>query len=192
MTKKNPPSEDAHAAFLEANPGMKPLKATPRIRVSQRPPTPTKRRFRDPEDEPDTTRPLFIDRDKEATLERETLITVKHSSISNKILRNLAKGQYNVEASLDMHGMTVAVAEREVDAFLKACLQRKLQVVLLIHGKGTHQQKPILKNKLYQWLSQVDDILAFCSAAPSQGHRGALVVLLKRKQEEKHRWTQKT
>lgn len=192
MTKKNTPPDEAHAAFLAANPGMTPLKKTARVSVKKYPPIKPKPRHHRHEDEPDTRLPLFINRDVEPTLERETVVMVKHSSISNKILRNLAKGQYNVEAALDMHGMTVAIAEREVDAFLKACLQKELQVVLLIHGKGTHQQRPILKNKLYQWLAQVDDILAFCSAAPSQGQRGALVVLLKRKQEEKHRWTQKT
>lgn len=192
MTKKNTPPDEAQLEFLEANPGMKPLKVTPKVNLNQAPRPPLNRRRREPDIEQDERPPLFINRDLEPTLDRETIITVKHRSISNKILRNLGKGQYNVEAFLDLHGMTVATAEREVDAFLKACLQRGLQVVLLIHGKGTHQQKPILKNKLHQWLSQVDDILAFCSAAPFQGHHGALVVLLKRKQEEKHRWTQKT
>lgn len=192
MTKKNTSPDEARLAFLEANPGVQPLKVRAKVNLNQAPRPAQNRRPRRQEAEPDERPPLFIDRDVEPSLERETIITVKHRSISNKILRNLGKGQYNVEAVLDLHGMTVATAEREVDAFLKACLQKGLQVVLLIHGKGTHQQKPILKNKLHQWLSQVDDILAFCSAAPSQGHHGALVVLLKRKQEEKHRWTQKT
>ncbi len=181
MGKKYTISDEDLAAFKEANRGTRPLKTKPR--VEKQPPRPNKRRYKAAEDDDDTL-PLFVDRDEIPQHESESVLTRKHASISNKILRNLGKAQYNIEAVLDLHGFTVAKAELEVDAFLKSCLLTHRQVVLIIHGKGAPGQMPVLKNKLYQWLCQVEEVLAFCSAAPAQGGKGALVVLLKRKQEE--------
>lgn len=111
-------------------------------------------------------------------------IAYKHESISNKILRKLNKGQYNVDAVLDLHGMTTDKAKKAVDSFLQECLHEKIRVALIIHGKGLHKQMPILKNKLNQWLRNIDIVLAFCSAASGHGSRGAIYVLLKRAREE--------
>ena len=96
----------------------------------------------------------------------------------------MRKGQYNVEAILDLHGMTVAKANAEVDRFLQQCLHQGIRIVLIIHGKGHHSQEPILKNKLNHWLRSIDGVLAFCSAAKEHGSRGASYVLLKRKTGE--------
>lgn len=104
--------------------------------------------------------------------------------ISHKILRNLRKGQYNVEAILDLHGKTVDEASVLLEAFLQHCLSHQVRVVLIIHGKGNPTITPILKNKLNHWLRETMTVLAFCSAAPKAGGRGALYVLLKRITEE--------
>lgn len=181
MSKKYTISEEDLAAFKNANRGTRPIKTKPR--VEKTPPRPTKRRYRAPE-APEDTLPLFVDRDETPHHDSDAILIHKHASISNKILRNLGKAQYNIEAVLDLHGFTAAKAEIEVDAFLKHCLLTHRQVVLIIHGKGAPGQMPVLKNKIYQWLSQIEEVLAFSSAAPAQGGKGALVVLLKRKQEE--------
>ena len=39
----------------------------------------------------------------------------------------------------------------------------------------------ILKNKLNNWLRQVDEIIAFCSAVAKDGGQGALYLLLRRR-----------
>lgn len=109
----------------------------------------------------------------------EEFIVFNQSGISNKILRKLRKGQYNVDAILDLHGMSVEEAKTAIQTFLQRCLQKKLRVVLIIHGKGRQGQMPILKNKLNHWLRELNSILAFCSAAPEHGSRGAIYVLLK-------------
>lgn len=112
----------------------------------------------------------------------EEYIAYKGSGISNKILRKLGKGQYNVEAILDLHGMSVEAAEKAVSRFLQQCLHEGRRVVLIIHGKGRHKQMPILKNKLNHWLRTITVVLAFCSAA--HNNRGAIYVLLKRTMED--------
>jgi len=114
----------------------------------------------------------------------DEFIAFKQTGISNKTLRKLRKGQYNVEAILDLHGMSVGKAKASVDSFLQQCLHEGIRVVLIIHGKGHHSQAPILKNKLNHWLRKIHAVLAFCSAAPSHGSRGATYVLLKHMTEE--------
>lgn len=113
----------------------------------------------------------------------ETKLSYHQSGISHKILRNLRKGQYNVEAVLDLHGMTANKASAAVDKFLRECLADKNRVVLIIHGKGRSEQ-PVLKNKLNHWLRGLTDVLAFCSASSAHGSRGAVYVLLRAKHED--------
>ena len=118
-------------------------------------------------------------------LQSEEFISYQTSGIANKILRKLRKGQYNIEAILDLHGKTVDNARLAIDRFLNECLQQELRVVLIIHGKGHHSHVPVLKNKVNHWLRETNSVLAFCSASPAHGSRGATYVLLKRTKQEK-------
>jgi DNA-nicking Smr family endonuclease len=117
-------------------------------------------------------------------VDKEDLISYKQIGVPDKTLRKLRKGKYNVDAILDLHGLSVEKAKVAIQDFLLECIHREIEVALIIHGKGRHSEIPILKNKLNQWLRGIDLILAFCSAASSQGNRGAVYVLLKRKKEE--------
>lgn len=114
----------------------------------------------------------------------ETSLSYKQPSISKKIFSKLRKGQYPNDAMLDLHGMTVDEAESALSSFLEEAIEHAMRVVLIIHGKGHHQNKPILKNKLNHWLRETNIVLAFCSATPSHGGQGAVYVLLKRHIEE--------
>jgi DNA-nicking Smr family endonuclease len=109
----------------------------------------------------------------------DTILSFKKTNIADKILRNLKKGQYNIEARLDLHGMTIQEAEIALSHFFETCLTQKYRVVLIISGKGKNHYAPVLKNKLNQWLRQFAPVLAFCSALPRHGGTGALYVLLK-------------
>jgi DNA-nicking Smr family endonuclease len=117
-------------------------------------------------------------------LTSDTLVAFKRTGIQDKVLRNLRAGQYNVEAILDMHGMTVAQANDSLSSFLSQCLQQGVCHALIIHGKGRSHSHPILKNKLNHWLRDLPQVLAFCSAAAKDGRSGAMYVLLKNKKRE--------
>lgn len=121
----------------------------------------------------------FNETDDLPILQREEWMAYKQTAIPNKILRKLRKGQYTVEARLDLHGMSVNEAKIAVNRFLQQCLYEKMRVVLIIHGKGRYDHVPILKNKLNQWLRTTNHVLAFCSASITHGSRGALYILLK-------------
>lgn len=179
MPKKPKTSQTDLDHFHAAVKDVKPLKKD-KVRLS--PPVP-KRRPIQPEIEEEL--PSLIDhsslRSEIATpVSGEEFISYKQIGVANKTLRNLRKGQYNVEAILDLHGMTIDEAENALENFLHDCLKTRVQVGLIIHGKGNPSQMPILKNKLNLWLRAMNIVLAFCTAIPRHGGGGALYVFLKR------------
>ncbi len=100
----------------------------------------------------------------------------------NKLLRKLRRGQFEIEAELDLHGMRVKDASAEITAFLNHSLSSGYRCVKVIHGKGrgAKSELPILKNKVNTWLRQIPQVMAFCSAQPNDGGIGAVYILLKR------------
>ncbi|HEX2548190.1 MAG TPA: Smr/MutS family protein, partial [Gammaproteobacteria bacterium] len=108
------------------------------------------------------------------------LLFFARPGIQYKILRKLREGQYNAEAILDLHGMTVEESRTALYHFIIQCRQKGVRHALVIHGKGRANCKPILKNKLNHWLRQIPEVLAFSSAHAKDGATGALYVLLRR------------
>lgn len=100
--------------------------------------------------------------------------------IQKRVLRRLRRGQYAMQAELDLHGLTRAEAGRELTAFLADCRDRGLTGVRIIHGKGRRSanEGPVLKPAVAGWLRRRAEVLAFCSARPVDGGNGALYVLL--------------
>ncbi len=103
--------------------------------------------------------------------------------IQKTVFRKLRTGKYTVEAELDLHGMFAKEARALVGGFINNSQNRGLRCVRIIHGKGlsSPNKKPVLKNKVNQWLQQMDAVLAFSSALPVDGGTGAVYVLLKKR-----------
>lgn len=101
--------------------------------------------------------------------------------LQQRQLRRLRRGQLACSATLDLHGMTVATARSAVVEFIAGCRAQQIRCVHMIHGKGygAGVDMPVLKNRLNSWLRQHPDVLAFSSAQPRDGGRGALYVLLR-------------
>jgi len=168
-------------AFHSAVSGTKPLKIPDKVRL--KPPLSRKKPVVAHNKQEKETLHLNESLELDAVAGEE-FISYKQAGISNKILRNLRKGQYNVQATLDLHGFIVDDAKEAVDEFLQHCLQDSIRVALIIHGKGHHSEMPVLKNKLNHWLRELPSVLAFCSATTIHGSRGAIYVLLKRHARE--------
>jgi DNA-nicking Smr family endonuclease len=181
MPKKWKPSEEDIAAFHKAIEDVKPL-VQKKVRIN-----------RSAKYQPDLSSfpshtPIELsltENEIPIPVKGDEFIVFKQAGVSNKTLRKLRKGQYNVDAILDLHGNSVDEARMLVENFLIQSLQERIRIVLIIHGKGRyHNEMPILKNKLNQWLRETNFVLAFCSATPAHGSRGALYVLLKQYSEE--------
>lgn len=175
MRKKLKITQGDITTFHQAVQGTKPLIHN-KIRLTLSPPaTPASSEGNKPPLETFS----FGDTDYLTPVKGDEFIEFRRTSISYKILRKLRKGQYNVTATLDLHKMRVDEAKIAVDCFLQQCLDQGIRVVRIIHGKGHHSHTPVLKNKLNHWLREIDQVLAFCSATPADGNRGALYVLLR-------------
>lgn len=107
----------------------------------------------------------------------------QRAGLQQAVLRRLRRGQYAVEAELDLHGLTADQAREALAGFLLECRTRGRRCVRVIHGKGRGSpgRRPVLKLKVDHWLRQWDDVLAFCTARPVDGGSGALYVLLRRR-----------
>ena len=97
-----------------------------------------------------------------------------------RVLRDLRRGRWVVQTSLDLHGHTRDEARAALVYFLAECQKTAQRCVRIVHGKGQHSpgREPVLKNLVPGWLSQRRDVLAFCQARTIDGGAGALVVLL--------------
>lgn len=102
--------------------------------------------------------------------------------IQQRVLRKFRRGQYAIEAELDLHGRTTNEARDLVVDFLRRMQASNKRCVRIIHGKGLSSigKLPVLKVKVNSWLRQKNEVLAFCSARPQDGGTGAVYVLLKR------------
>lgn len=97
--------------------------------------------------------------------------------------QKLRKGRYTIEATLDLHHLTIEEAETEFTRFLITSRQKYYRVIKLIHGKGSRDpnRPAILKNHVNHWLKQCPFVLAFCSAAAKDGGTGAVYIYLSQK-----------
>lgn len=96
-------------------------------------------------------------------------------------LKKLRRGGWVIRAELDLHGHTGDEARVALAAFLNRCNLEDRRCVRIIHGKGygSKNRLPVLKNKVRHWLTQREDVLAFCQARTVDGGAGAVIVLLK-------------
>ncbi|MFN2348941.1 MAG: Smr/MutS family protein [Thioalkalivibrio sp.] len=103
--------------------------------------------------------------------------------LQRSVYRKLRRGQFRLDAELDLHGMTTAEARQALAVFLAEARDARWRCVRVIHGKGLRSSNrgPVLKGHVAHWLSQRDEVLAFSSARPADGGTGAVYVLLRRR-----------
>lgn len=99
------------------------------------------------------------------------------------ITERLHGGDFSVQDHVDLHGMTMEEAEKELEVFFSAATTRGLRMVLIIHGRGkSSPAKPVLKSMVREWLttgSYRTWVIAFASARLCDGGAGATYVLLR-------------
>jgi DNA-nicking Smr family endonuclease len=102
--------------------------------------------------------------------------------IDRRELRRLKRGEYRVQARLDLHGMTAPEARDEVIRLLQQSRQAGHRCVCIVHGRGLNSAGgvAVLKAQVRHQLARAPAVLAFTSAPPSGGGSGAVYVLLRR------------
>ena len=111
------------------------------------------------------------------------------------VSRALSRRRLSPEASLDLHGMTLAAAEQAVGRFLERATARDLRVVLIVTGKGLRKESGRLiggriRSEFVGWLNRADNrayVRAVRSAHAHHGGSGAFYLLLRRRSSAKSR-----
>ena len=109
-----------------------------------------------------------------------------NDGIGNNVFNRFRKGQYPIEASLDLHRMRVKQARDQVLAFIKECMRLQIRTALICHGKAEFaEQKATLKSCVNHWLQELTDVQAFHSAQLKHGGTGSVYVMLRKSEAKK-------
>jgi DNA-nicking Smr family endonuclease len=119
--------------------------------------------------------------DHESLLEADESLSYCAPGIGPDVLRRLRRGEWSIQAQIDLHGHRVDEAREALVEFLRESIKRGLRCVRVVHGKGLGSpgKMPVLKGKVRGWLAQRDEVIAFCQARGADGGMGAVMVLLR-------------
>ncbi len=117
--------------------------------------------------------------------------------MDKRLRQRFERGELPVEARIDLHGLTLANAERALSKFLRDGIAQQKRCLLVITGKGqsktadapimSHQGRGVLRAWLPDYLRRGpwrDQILGVAPARKEMGGAGAFYVLLRRQREE--------
>jgi DNA-nicking Smr family endonuclease len=121
--------------------------------------------------------------DVESLLLTDDGLSFRRPDLSADVVTRLRRGQWAIQAQIDLHGLRRDEAREQLAAFVRQALQRGQRCVRVVHGKGLGSPggEPVLKGKVQRWLAQCAEVIAFTQATRAQGGAGALVVLLQRR-----------
>jgi DNA-nicking Smr family endonuclease len=110
------------------------------------------------------------------------IITARAPGVNRAQLAELRRGQVRAEATLDLHGMTIAAAGPALDAFLLESARLRRRCVLVVHGKGLHSNGvAVLREFVIEHLLGPASGLvhAFAGAHATDGGDGASYVMVR-------------
>ena len=96
------------------------------------------------------------------------------------VLRDLRKGRWPVQASLDLHGCTLEEARQRLEVFLAECVAYGARCVRVVHGVGygSPEGVGVLGPQVRRWLANWQAVMAYAEGSPADGGQGAVRVLL--------------
>jgi DNA-nicking Smr family endonuclease len=111
--------------------------------------------------------------------------------IERRLKRELARGRAEIDAALDLHGLTQAEAHHALRGFLRHSQARGARLVIVVTGKGDALdelgwrpiERGVLRRLAPHWLREPDlrsVVLGFEEAGRAHGGAGALYVRLRR------------
>lgn len=123
----------------------------------------------------------------------QAVLSFKRGGVQNGVFSKLQHGGYPIEATLDLHLMTLEEAREQVYAFVRDCVRYDVRTALINHGKGARnkESQAMIKSYVARWLPQLPEIMAFHSALGLHGGTGAVYVLLRKSEKARDRAREK-
>ena len=133
-------------------------------------------------------KPKFIEQANKNNISMNRFRRIEINEIGDTDRRTfikLKRGQLNVEAKLDLHGLTLVEAYSALWAFLIRSHKNGLKCVLVITGRGIRNPngKGKIKNQFPEWLNENSIrplIIAVSKAHKKDGGDGAFYVLIRK------------
>ncbi len=121
------------------------------------------------------------DFDVSTLLDTDESLSFRQPGVGADVTRRLRRGEWTLQAQLDLHGLRTDEAREALGRFLREAQKQGLRCVRVVHGKGLGSpgKSPVLKSRVQRWLVQKNEVLAFVQARADEGGAGALVVLLR-------------
>lgn len=118
--------------------------------------------------------------DVESLLLTDDGLSFRRRGVGPDVPARLRRGQWVIQAQIDLHGLRRDEARARLTEFLRASARQGRRCLRVVHGKGhgSPGREPVLKAKVQRWLAQSAEVIAFAQASARQGGAGALVVLL--------------
>ncbi len=117
-------------------------------------------------------------------------------TVERRHARRIASGSIEIEARLDLHGLTQSLAHARLISFLQSAARSGLKTVLVITGKGAPRERAsaipsrhdreevgVLRRNLPRWLAEAPLrglVISYQSASVRHGGDGAFYILLRR------------
>lgn len=111
----------------------------------------------------------------------EDKIGFHRPGVQPSTLKKIKKGNFPIDGSLDLHGLTLSQAMSAVYQFLEEALASGHRLLLVVHGKGLSgsERRSAIKNEVLHELQEHPQVLGLISAAERHGGAGAVYILLK-------------
>ena len=108
--------------------------------------------------------------------ELEAEQTFLRKGLAGDVLTRLRRGHWSVQGELDLHRLNRDEARDALADFINDARNCGWRCVRVIHGKGlsSPNREPVLKAKVRRWLTQRDEVLAYCEAPRHSGGGGAV------------------
>ncbi|MGI9274187.1 MAG: Smr/MutS family protein [Endozoicomonas sp.] len=180
-------TDDQEALFREAMNGVRPLNSKKRHEQHRRPaaevPDSTLRARRDAAQRRESGGGAALSEAWVEPIAPEQKLDFFRPGLQQTRLRQLRQGLLPIQYQLDLHGYRIEEARDLTVEFLNFCRSKGYTCARIIHGKShrSADRQTTLKSHVNHWLRQLPEVLAFCSAPPSEGGTGSVLILLKRK-----------
>ena len=111
----------------------------------------------------------------------------RREGLQNGVTDKLRNGKYPQQASLNLIRQPVETCRQMLFSFILQAQQEGLRNVLVIHGKGRddNSHANIIRSYVARWLTEFDDVQAYCAALPHHGGSGACYVALRKTAQAK-------
>ena len=171
--------DDDDELFRQAMRDVKRLEVPERVTESPKPPA--QARFRRADERAVLQESLMVPEDAAGLLGTGEEVGFRRPHVPEAILLKLRRGQYAVDAEIDLHGLNAAQAKQALRDFIVEAVGRQWRCVRVVHGKGRRSgpRGPVLEAIVFHWLQRSNHVLAYGSARPVDGGSGALYVLLR-------------